>query len=225
MLCPGCGIEVSESAKSCTECGQSLSRRKEKTSGGLSPVFVKVLIVVMVIVLVGGAAYAVFAQPRDNDNEGFDPRGRTWVNMNFEFAGIEMDVPGENWELIYHAGAKLIFRDQLNNTVDIYFANAFAINPDQYRIDNKEHVFNVLSQEHVIIPGLTEDAMYTIAQGVEEGRAVNKHQLFFRRNFTAANKQQQTYTYFITMTISSGQERQYAPTFEHIINSIRLYQF
>jgi hypothetical protein len=192
----------------------------------MTPGLVKVLLVLLVVVLVGGASFAVFAQmPKNQADEKFNPRGREWVPMDVGFAGMKFEVPGQGWRLDYDALSRLIFKDDFGGTLDIYFVSIIALNPDTHRIDNRPQVFHVLRQDPVTMSGWNESALLTVAQGREVGVLVNKHQIFFRRTFKAANGQPQTFTYLVTLTYPSEYEDQYAPKFQHILRSINLYEY
>lgn len=187
---------------------------------------VKIILVLLVLVLLGGAVYAFISQlPERTDASGFNPQGSTWVPLNFKSHGIQMDVPGSGWNLYYHAESQLVVKDDVRGTFEVIFVGAIALNPDSYRVDNKPEVFRVLHQESIRLQGWGEEVLYTVAQGNEDGYIANKHQLYFRRTFRAANGQSQTYTYLITLTCPSGLDAQYLPVFTHIRNSIQLYEY
>lgn len=221
MLCPDCGNEMPETAKSCSYCGRSLAKRKPSGGGSMA---VKILMVFLAVALLGGAAYAIASQLQGDTGEGphYDPSVQ-WVPMDFSDYGLKMEVPGEGWSLYYDAQSQVVFKDDLRGTLDISFLGAMALNPDAHRVDNKPEIFKILSQETVFLDGLGE-ALYTIVSCNEDGVLVNKHQLYFKRTFKLANKQPQTYTYVITLTSSSGLESQYAPLYRHMIDSIELYE-
>ena len=203
-----------------------LGAKLRNNRGGVTPGVVKIIIILLVVVLIGGTGFAVFSDMLGSDSGpdlGFNPEGRGWVPMDFEFAGMELDVPGEGWQIYYDARTQIVFKDNLNSSLDVYFLGASALNPDMYRIDNKPQVFTILSQRILTLDGWDGDVLYTVVRGNEDGFIVNKHQLFFRRTFRST-RIEQTYTYLVTMTISSGRENQYAPLFQHIIDSIRLYE-
>lgn len=223
MLCPECGTEVADTAKSCSNCGRSLKTSKRS---GSSTRVITILVIVLVALLLGGAGYAIFIHDAPDKNVGhaYNPEGREWVPMKFDPYGISMDVPGVGWSLYYDAQSQFVLKDELRATLDIHIISAITLNPDQYRIDNKPHVFRVLSQESVTLPGFGE-ASYTVAEGIEAGYMLRKHQIYFRRSLTDRNKQIQTYTYLITLSYQSGLHAQYASFFPHILDSIRLYEY
>lgn len=224
MFCPECGNEVADSAKSCTKCGRSLVRMKHNSSGASG--IVKILIVIMVLVLVAGATYAFLSGTRGDDGPGaFNPQGREWVPLNFKAHGIRLEVPGTGWNLHYDAESQVVLKDEIRGTIDINIVGAIALNPDSYRVDNKPDVYTILEQESIRLEGWGEEVLYTLVQGNEGGFIANKHQLYFRRTFLAPNGQDQTYTYLITFTCPSGLDSQYQPVFQHIIESIELYDY
>lgn len=212
MFCPECGTEVADTAKSCTKCGRSLGKSRSQSGGGSGAV--KVLIAVLIVALIASAGYAVWSQlPGDDDVvQGYSPEGRQWVPMKFDPFGIALDVPGSGWYLHFDAQSQVIFKDDLRGTLDIHIIGAIALNPDNYRVDNKPQVFRILNQESIFLEGFGE-ATYTLAQGNEEGYLVNKHQLYLRRTVKSPNRQPQTFTYLITLSSPSGLETQYAPVF------------
>lgn len=220
MLCPDCGNEMPDKAKSCSYCGRSLATRKPSGGGSMA---VKIIMVVLAVSLVAGAAYAFASQLQSDSGEGphYDPSVQ-WVPMDFSDYGLKMEVPGVGWSLYYDAQSQVVFKDDLRGTLDISFLGALALNPDAHRVDNKPEIFKILSQETVFIKGLGE-AKYTVVSCREDGSLVNKHQLYFKRTFKPSSLQPQTYTYVITLTCSSGTESQYAPIFRHIIDSLEMY--
>ncbi|MDD3073010.1 MAG: zinc ribbon domain-containing protein [Eubacteriales bacterium] len=221
MLCPDCGNEMPDTAKSCSYCGRSL--RKVKRSGG-EAMAVKILLVILAIALIGGAVFAMASQFKRETVTGpeYDPSAK-WVAMDFSDYGIKMEVPGTGWSLYYDAQSQVVFKDGVRGALDISFLGAMSLNPDAHRVDNKPQVFTVISQDSVFLEGFGE-AMYTVVSCKEDGVLVNKHQLYFKRTFKMANKQTQTFTYVITMTCSSGLDSQYAPLFRHMLESIELYE-
>lgn len=220
MLCPDCGNEMPDTAKSCSYCGRSLAKGKPSGGGSMA---IKIVMVVLAFALVAGATYAIASQFQGDtdDGLGYDPSVQ-WVPMDFSDYGLKMEVPGVGWSLYYDAQSQVVFKDALSATLDISFLGAMALNPDAHRVDNKPETFKVIDQETVYLDGLGE-ALYTIVSCREDGVIVNKHQLYFKRTYTLVNKQPQTYTYVITMTSSSGVESQYAPLFRHMLESIELY--
>lgn len=229
MFCPECGTEVADIAKSCTKCGRSLVKVKGRSGGGTG--VVKVLLIILIVVLVASTGYTVWSQffPKDESGkdesvQGYSPEGKEWVPMRFDPFGIAMDVPGTGWKLYENAWSQIIFKDTLRGVLDINILSAITLNPDGYRIDNKPQVYNILNQESVFVAGFGEVA-YTEAEGNEDGRLVNKHQLYFKRTLTTANNFTQTYTYLVTLTSSSGTSAPYAPIFRHIIDSLELYDY
>lgn len=221
MLCPDCGNEMPDTAKSCSYCGRSL--RKAKRSGG-GAMAVKILLVILAIALIGGAVFAMASQFKRETVIGpeYDPSAK-WVAMDFSDYGIKMEVPGTGWSLYYDAQSQVVFKDGIRGALDISFLGAMSLNPDAHRVDNKPQVFTVISQDSVFLEGFGE-AMYTVVSCKEDGVLVNKHQLYFKRTFKMANKQTQTFTYVITMTCSSGVDSQYAPLFRHMLESIEIYE-
>ncbi|HBI55746.1 MAG TPA: hypothetical protein DEA85_05970 [Firmicutes bacterium] len=221
MLCPDCGNEMPDTAKSCSYCGRSL--RKAKRSGG-GAMAVKILLVILAIALIGGAVFAMASQFKRETVIGpeYDPSAK-WVAMDFSDYGIKMEVPGTGWSLYYDAQSQVVFKDGIRGALDISFLGAMSLNPDAHRVDNKPQVFTVISQDSVFLEGFGE-AMYTVVSCKEDGALVNKHQLYFKRTFKMANKQTQTFTYVITMTCSSGVDSQYAPLFRHMLESIEIYE-
>jgi hypothetical protein len=221
MFCPDCGNEMADTAKSCSYCGRSL--RRVKYSGGWSLGF-KIFIVLLAAALIGGAIYALTSQFIKDASTGpdYDPSAQ-WVPMDFSGYFLKIDVPGTGWSLYYDAQSQVIFKDSVKGTLDISFLGAMSLNPDASRVDNKPQVFTILSQDSVFLEGFGE-AMYTVVTGKEDGVLINKYQLYFKRTFKPANKQPQTVTYIITLSCSSGLDNQYAPLFQHIIDSIELYE-
>jgi|GEM_PF-1298081 len=225
MYCPECGTQLSDKAKSCTNCGRSLMSVK-KSSGGTVSTVVKGIVLTLVLVLVAGASYVVALQGRPDDQPefaGYMPQGEEWVSTNFDPYGIGLEIPGDGWRLYFDSRSQKIFEDDFAK-LDISFLGV-SLNPDSYRVDNKPEVFKILSQEEVSLQGWNDEALYTVVQGNENGRIVNKHQLFFKRDFVGQNNYQRTYTYCITMTFTSGREKNYAPIFRHVIESINLYEY
>lgn len=225
MFCPECGTEVADSAKSCTKCGRSLVKIKS-SGGGSSRLVIALLVVLIVILLASGGYFAFLAwSPGDKDPvQGYSPEGREWVPMKFDPYGISMEVPGTGWYLYYDAQSQVIFKDDLRGVLDINILSPIILNPDNYRIDNKPQVFTILSQESRFLEGFGE-ATYTIARGNEDGYVVTKHQLYFKRTLKTPNDLTQTYTYLITLTCSSGVSAAYTPVFEHILDTIQLYEY
>lgn len=224
MFCPECGTEVADSAKSCTKCGRSLVKVKKRSGGGTF--LAKLLLVLLIIIVLGTGAYAAYnTLLKDPEVEAFNPGDKTWVPMDFEAFGIKMDVPGQGWALDFNAESQVIFRDTTRGILDVRVLGAITLNPDSYRIDNKPEIFTITKQESLRLGGWGEEVLYTVAQGSEDGYLVSKHQIYFKRTFSALNKLPQTYTYLITMTCGSGVEAQYLPTFQHIIENIELYEY
>jgi hypothetical protein len=223
MFCPECGTEIADNTKSCTKCGRSLLGEKRQIDSGVAPGLVKLLIVLLVFVLIGGAGYFVyFLRPENRPTGVFSPEDRKWVPLSFDTYGISLEVPGEGWHLYYDTRSQKVFEDAFAK-LDLSFIGV-SPNPDTYRVDNKPQVFTILKQEPVTFEGWDGEALYTIVQGVENGILVNKHQLYFNRTFTTYNQYQRTYSYLITMTFSSGRDKTYAPFFRHLIDSIELYE-
>lgn len=223
MICPDCGTQVADTAKSCPKCGLYLV--KEKGQSGSKRVAI-VLIVVLLVVLLGGGGYAIWSQlPEEVDQpQGFNPEGKAWVPMSITPYGISMDVPGNGWDLLYDALSQVVFEDELDATLDINVLGPMALNLDAERIDNKPQVFRVLSQDTVVVNGVGE-VQYTVAQCREAGAVFNKHQLYFRHSIMTPNLLPQTFTYFVTFSFRNGMDFRYEPLFQHIIESIELTDY
>lgn len=222
MLCPGCGAELAKGEKTCKQCGYKITARRPT---GLTPGRVKLLMIAMVIVLIGSAAYAVFAgfSGGEEERDFFDPAGRTWVPLDFEFAGIKFEVPGEGWHLALDASSRLVFRNDLDGELDLYFVSIY-INPELHRVDNKPHIYDIIDQKTVRPEGLYSEATVTTVEIEQEGIAFCKQQLFFRRSFVAKNSQQQTFTYLVTLTYPKNAEG-YKDIFQHILDTMSLYEY
>lgn len=227
MFCPGCGAELPIRERTCPKCGHiNVTQR----SAGLTPNRVKMMMAALVMVLligagVVGAGFAFFSTlPGGERGIRHDPRG-VWAAMDFDFAGIKFDVPGDGWSLTYNASSRLIFRNDVDGVgeLDIYFASIF-VNPDIHRVDNRPHIFQVVSQENVELDGLYSDATVTTVEIEQDGIMFRKQQLYFRRTFIAKNSQPQTFTYLVTLTYPKGAEG-YREIFQHILDSMRLYEY
>lgn len=222
MLCPDCGKDCPESAKSCPYCGRSLKNPKTAKGGALA---VKILLVILALTLVGGAAYAMATQFKgEPDTVPEYDFTLKWVPMDFALYGLKLDIPGSGWSLYYDAETQVVFRDSVHGKLELNFLGPMALNPDAHRIDNNPQVYTIISQETMTLKGLTGKAKYTVVSCQQDGKLVNKHQVYFSRVYTSGNKPPQNFIYFITLDCSAGLESQYAPVFRHIIESLELYE-
>lgn len=220
MICPDCGTQVADTAKSCTKCGLSLVKGKSQSGG--RGVAIALIVVLLVVLLVGGS-YAILTQTSEKEQppQGFNPDGRTWVPMSVTPYGIFMEVPGTGWDILFDAVSQVVFEDEMDARLDINVLGALVLNPDAERIDNKPQVYRVISQENVYVNGVG-DVSYTVVQGNEINAMVDKHQLWFRHSIMTPNLQEQTFTYFITLTFRRGLDFRYEPLFKHIIENIEM---
>ncbi len=224
MHCPGCGAEMAKGEKTCRHCGHTMTAKK---TSFFTPGKVKLLMVLLVIALLAGAGATVFwGMDTDDDDGTFDPRGRTWVPMDFKFAGIKFEIPGEGWAVTYDATSRMIFRNTVDDMgeLDVYFASLFVLNPDIHRVDNKPHIYEIVSQETVQLDGLYAEATVTTVERMKDGILFRKQQLFFRRTFIAPNGQPQSFSYLVTLSYPQVAER-YEDIFDHILETMELYEY
>lgn len=218
MFCPNCGNEMADNAKSCSHCGRHLGALDPRK--GRAQV-VKILIAFLALVLIGGAAYLELMKSKEDPNNPVFDFSQQWVTMDFMEFGIKLEVPGSGWHLDYNAQSEVVLRDSLHGELGLNFLRTTALNPDAYRVDNKPDVYSIVSQEPVFLKGFgfMGDTVYTVVGCKEGGIPVRKFQLYFKRVFKA-----ETITYIITMSGRAGQDFQYEPIFQHVVESIDLYE-
>lgn len=218
MRCPECGTVVAEEAKACPYCGRYLG---EVTATKTRAWPVRIVLVIMVIALIAGAAYAALLHFQKEASSGSEHNHKAqWAPMEFPDYGLTLEVPGAGWSVYYDAKSQVIFRGAVYGELDINFLGAKTANPEAHKVTNAFSDYTLVEQSTIFIEGVGETEYIIIS--VDEGTSsVKKHQLFFKHT-SQGQGSPQTFTYVITLTYPLGQEGEYGSIFQHIIGSIKL---